>query len=306
MKVIVPNELSLVECSVKESKENDGEAWDISKTYTAGVLVNQDNTVYQSLDNNNTGNSPGETYSGTDAKWKKIGATTPYKMFDAFIETQTVAPAGEPLTFTVPFNRATAFAMFNLEGEAVHIVITDDDAEEPYYDETFELIKDINRMSAFEYFYDYIEGTDTIIRTNLSMPIVGTMSVEITSSSETHQVKVGQVIVGRDRYIGDTKYDAEIGISDYSRKTTDEFGVTSLVRRSFAKRATLPLYLHPDELDAVAGILQSIRAIPCVFECDNSDNGYAALMYYGWLEDWRLVIAGPNETELNLEIQGMI
>ena len=114
------------------------------------------------------------------------------------------------------------------------------------------------------------------------------------------------MVVGAARHLGATLYDAEVGMTDYSRKDVDDFGVATLVRRSFASTTSLPLYLHPDRMDFVARVLQSIRATPCVWIGDNQDDGHQSLTVYGWLEDWRMVCAGPNETQLSLEIQGLI
>ena len=306
MKIIVPNELTLTQCSVTETNAVDGVLWNASTTYSQGTKVRYNHVTYTSLVNSNTGNVPANTYSGIVAKWEKNGATMPYRMLDAYVDTQTVAAVGESLTFTVPFNRASAFALLNMEGTSAHVVITDTLNDEVLYDKEFVLLSDIRRWSFFDYCYEPLVGVNLFIRTGLPLAITGTMSVEITNGAGSALAKVGHVVVGRDRYVGMTKYDAEVGIVDYSRKTTDEFGVTTLVRRSFAKTASLPVYLHPDESDGVTQILQEIRAMPCIFQGDNQDEGYKVLTVFGWLEDWRHVYAGPNEVELKLDIQGLI
>ena len=306
MKIIVPNELTLTQCSVSETDAEDGEVWSATKTYAKDDKVRYEHNIYLSLAASNKNNKPSENWSGENAKWGKYGATTPYKMLDDYVETQTEAPAGQKLTFTVPFNRATAFALLNLEGAAARVVITDTDENEVLFDEEFSLLNDISHLSLFEYYFEPLVYTDVFIRTDLPMPLNGTMRVELDPGDESMVAKVGHVVVGRDRYIGMTKYDAEVGITDYSRKIVDEFGKTTLIRRSFAKTASLPIYLHPDNSDGVTRVLQDIRSRPCVFEGDNRDEGYKALTVYGWLEDWRHVYAAPNEIELNLDIQGLI
>ena len=308
MKVIVPNKLTLNQCSVAETDAVDGVAWSSSTTYSKGAMVRYNHVSYKSLDDGNSGNNPANTWSGEEAKWQKIGATMPYRMLDEYVETQTEAPAGAPLTFTVPFNRATSFALLNLQGANARVVITDtdEDPDEILLDEEFSLLTDIGQLSLFDYYFEPLSSLESFIRTEMPLALTGTLHVELYPGDDTIQAKIGHVIVGRARYLGMTKYDAEVGITDYSRKTTDEFGVTTLVRRSFAKTASLPLYLHPDSSDSVTKVLQDIRATPCVFQGDNMDSGYAALTMYGWLEDWRHVFAGPNEVELNLDIQGLI
>ena len=125
-------------------------------------------------------------------------------------------------------------------------------------------------------------------------------------NSEAQPPAIGHVVVGVSHYIGDTKPDAETKVTDYSRKIVDDFGVATLVKRPFARRISLPIYLHPDQSDYVADILTSLRAKPCVWVGDNRDEGYTALTVYGWIEDWRSVYSGPYEQQLALDIQGLI
>ena len=306
MKIIVPHKLTLTQCSIAESDEDDGAVWEEGKSYAKGDKVRYEHAIYLSLAASNKGNKPSETWSGENAKWGKYGATGPYKMLDDYVETQTEAPKGEKLTFTVPFNRATAFALLNMEGASAHVTVTDTDDDEVLFDEEFSLIEDISHLSLFEYYFEPLVCVDVFTRTSLPFAINGTLMVELDPGDETLQAKIGHVVVGRDRYIGMTKYEAEVGTTDYSRKVVDEFGSTTLVRRSFAKTASLPIYLHPDQSNGVTRILQDIRATPCVFLGDNMDEGYRALMIFGWLEDWRHVFSAPNEVELSMEIQGLI
>lgn len=304
MKVIKPNALELLECSVAESDDVDGVAWGETSTYSQGQKVRYEHVSYESLADSNKGNKPSETWSGTDAKWKKIGATMPWRMLDDFVETQTEGEEGQPLTFTVPFSRATAFALLNIEGATVHVTVVDDD-EGVFFERTYQVVKDIGDFSLYAYNFDEIEAIDALLATDIPMPISGTLAVEIDPGSGA-TASVGHVIVGRARDIGKTKYDAEVGITDYSKKSIDDFGVTSFVKRSYAKVASFELYLHPTQSDFVASVLQELRATPALWIGDNTDTGYTALTIFGWIEDWRSVYTGPNEQQLSVDIQGLI
>lgn len=303
-KVIKPNALELLECSIAENDNVDGVAWNASTSYSQGQKVRYEHVSYESLADSNKGNTPSETWSGTEAKWKKISATMPWRMLDDFVETQTIGFEGQKLSFKVPFCRATAFALLNLTGAVVSITVTDDD-EGTFFEHTYQISKDIDDLSLFYYNFDEIQAVDTILATQIPMPISGTLAVEI-DPGQGFTASVGHVIVGRDRSIGATLYDAEVGITDYSRKSTDEFGATSFVRRSYAKRANLELYVHPAQSDFVAQVLQDLRATPAVWIGDNTDSGYTSLTIFGWVEDWRSVYSGPNEQQLSVDVQGLI
>lgn len=306
MKVIVPNkDLKLLNSSIEETDAADGTAWDASATYAAGAKVRHEHIRYESLADNNKGNNPAETYSGTNAKWKPLGATMPYLMLDEYVETQTVGKEGQVLSFTVPFNRATAFALLNVEGYTARVTVSDDEDGEEYYASEYFLIRDISAFSLWEYNYTPIESRINLVVTDIPMPITGTMQVEI-DPGEGSIARLGLVVVGLQQMLGKTQYGAEVGITDYSFKQVNDFGVATLVRRSYADTMSLPLYLHPNRMDYVGRILKDIRTTPCVFVGDNRDEGHQSLTVYGWVEDWRSVYSGPNEQALTLEIQGLI
>lgn len=331
MKVIVPHDIELLSCSVSETDAADGVVWSASATYAKDSKVRHNHVSYTSLIDGNKGNDPSKTWSGTDAKWKKLEATNPYRMLDEYVETQTKGVAGQNLTFCVKYDRADAFALLNLDGLSLRARVYDLDYSETemvwptewdFYEDitqislweyiyrpledAWRLVRDISAFSLYEYNYSPIVGFDKFTRSGTSMPLNGKLCVEIKSSGAGHIPAVGHVVVGRMYEIGWTLYDAELGFLDYSRKNTDEFGRTSLVRRSFANTMSLPIYLHPNQSDAVRQILSTLRGTPTFWIGDNVDDGFAALSIYGWLEDYRMVYAGPNEMQLSLEIQGLI
>ena len=306
-KVIEPSTLTLTACSIAESNAVDGATWSSTTTYAKDAVVRYNHVRYQSLAANNVGKDPSvETNnSGTDAKWRKLGATGPYKMLDDFVETQTVGTEGTPLTFTVPFDHANSFALLNLSADTVTVKITDGvGGDGVLFEETIEMVADIGSYSLYDYCFSRIKNTTDIIRSGIVYGVGGTLEVTVVAGTQTPAV--GHVVVGVAHTIGLTKFDAESRLTDYSKKTVDDFGVATLVRRSFAKRISLPIYLHPDQSDYVAGILTSLRARPCVWIGDYRDAGFNALTVYGWIEDWRSVYSGPNEQQLSVDIQGLI
>ena len=303
-RVIEPNALTLTVCSIAESDAVDGTVWASGTTYAADAKVRHNHVRYQSLSAGNVGKDPSveANNSGTSAVWRKLGATGPYMMLDDFVETQTV---GTPLTFTVPFDHANSFALLNLSADTVTVKITDGTGGDGVlFEETVEMVSDLGSYSLYDYCFSRIKNTTDIIRSDIVYGVGGTL--EVTVVAATQPPSVGHVVVGVAHTIGLTKFDAESRLTDYSKKTVDDFGVATLVPRSFAKRTSLPIYLHPDQSDYVAGIFTSLRAKPCVWVGDNRDIGYNALTVYGWIEDWRSVYSGPNEQQISVDIQGLI
>lgn len=328
MKIVIPNKLDLLACSVSETDSVDGAVWNAATTYSKGVKVRYNHVKYESIEDNNKGNQPDKTWSGIEARWKKVEATLPWMMLDDFVETQTKGPVGQKLTFTVPFVHADCFAMLNLNGITARITLIDQDADpsilhdisdfslyeynysplvtsDILHDREYSLMEDIFHHSLFEYNYFPIQKRSDLVVTGLPSPARGLLKVEI-ETLDTESAAVGHIIVGRAQNPGWTEYGAEIGLTDYSRKIVDEFGVTTLVRRSFASHGSFPVYLHPNQMDYVARMLQSVRGTPCLWLGDNDEPGHQCLNIYGWMEDFRMVCEGPNNIDLSIEVQGLI
>lgn len=306
MKVVPPASLTLIESSVSESDAVDSPLWSASTTYAAGDRVRRDHVRYESLISGNVGKDPAKTsLGGLSDAWRTLGATNPYAMLDDFVDTQTeaTAPEGEvSLSFAVPFTRCTAFALLNVDAARAEIVITDED-NVPQVNMTFGLVEDIGSLSPFDYLFAEVDSRRSVIVTGLPLYLPGTLRVTLYA---TERAGIGHVVCGRELDIGWTKWGAGVGETDYSRKSTNDFGVTTLIKRPSAATESLDLYLHPDRADAVKRILTSLRATPALWIADNFGEGTEALTVYGWREDFRLVYAGPNEMQFKLEIQGLI
>lgn len=331
MKVIVPQKPNFISSSVTETDADDGVVWDSATSYAKDTKVRHEHVSYTSLIANNKNNDPSKTWSGDDAKWKKIEATNQYRMFDEYAETQTRSKVGEHLTFCVSFDRCDAFALFNLTGFDLRAYVYDLEGDptthvwpsdwdfwqdissislfEYIYDpieSAWKLVRDISKLSLYEYNYSPIMGVDRTVHTGIPIQIEGKLCIDIDPGDKSLYAGLGALVIGREYWLGWAEYDAELGFTDYSRKSTDEFGRTTLVRRVSSNTMSLPLYLHPDQADYTKNVLDEVRGIPSAWVGDNEDRGFKALTLYGWLEDYRMVYAGPNEMKLTLEIQGLI
>src|SRR3546814_10310239 len=71
----------------------------------------------------------------------------------------------------------------------------------------------------------------------LDLPgVSGDVTVTLTGAGA---VSVGTLIIGRIAAMGLTEDTPSVGITDFSRKETDEFGLTVPVERAWAKRMTV-------------------------------------------------------------------
>ncbi|WP_294623747.1 hypothetical protein [uncultured Bilophila sp.] len=298
MKVIEPQAIRLLSSSVPE---NDAPAWSAGTAYQIGDSVVHDHKVYKAV-GASTGRQPDQNCEGTDAAWRLIGPTNQYAMLDQYVSTQTVAPTDvETLTFTVSFNRCTAFALLNFKATGIRAVVKDGDGL-VMYDRTVNTLKDVDGY--WDYYFRPLERVVDQAVTEIPVSPVATLEVTLTQKGGP---ALGHVVVGQAWPLGLTLYNTQCSIRDYSRKDTDEFGNTRLVKRANAKRTSIPLYLHPSRLDTVRELLARLHGLPALWLGDDNEGvgSYQALTVWGWLEDWRATFAGPNEISMNIDVQGL-
>ena len=174
MKVIEPQAVRLLSSSVPE---DDAPAWATEAAYGVGDSVVYGHEVYKAV-GASTGKQPDLHCEGTDAVWRLMGPTNRYAMLDQYVSTQTVAPAdAETLTFTVSFNRCTAFALLNFKATSIRAVVKDGDGL-VMYDNTVNTLKDVDGY--WEYYFRPLERVVDQAVTNIPLSPVATLEVTLT------------------------------------------------------------------------------------------------------------------------------
>lgn len=107
----------------------------------------------------------------------------------------------------------------------------------------------------------------------------------------------GQVIE-----LGTTETAPTIGIIDFSRRVTDDFGVTTVVPRDFARRMSVRVALPTDTVDATQRRLADLRATPARWEADER---FASLNFQGFYKDFELDLAVPPTSFCTLTVEGL-
>lgn len=102
--------------------------------------------------------------------------------------------------------------------------------------------------------------------------------------------------------LGTTETAATIGITDYSRRETDAFGVTTVVERGFSRRMSVKLGVPFEEADALQRQLAELRATPALWVADDR---YDSLSIRGFYKDFSLDLAVPPLSYCTLTVEGL-
>jgi hypothetical protein len=103
--------------------------------------------------------------------------------------------------------------------------------------------------------------------------------------------------------LGTTETTPTIGITDYSRRVTDDFGVTTVVERGFARRMSVRLAVPFEDVDAIQRRLAALRAQSALWVADER---YGSLKIRGFYKDFSLDLAVPPLSYCTLTIEGLV
>jgi len=102
--------------------------------------------------------------------------------------------------------------------------------------------------------------------------------------------------------LGTVQTTPTVGITDYSRRVTDDFGVTTVVERGFARRMSVKLALPFDDVDRVQQSLAALRATPAQWVADDR---FDWLNFEGFYKDFELDLALPPLSYCTLTVEGL-
>lgn len=157
----------------------------------------------------------------------------------------------------------------------------------------------------YEYFFEpYDVFTDFIFGPLPPYPSA-TVKLTFTPTAAGSTIHCGAAIYGNTVEIGTVEHGATAGITDYSRKETDEYGITTLVERGFSKHTSYNMQISNQQLRRVFSTLAVLRATPAVWVASD-DYKFTPLTAFGYPRDWGINVQYADYSSVSLEIEGML
>lgn len=296
MKVLAPITVTpsmLVSSSIAEA---DYSAWSSGTTYALAARVIYSHRIYESLQNSNLNKTPDAAASLT--WWLDVGPTNRWAMFDSVVD--TTSDDTSPIVVVVqPGAVVNGVALVAAVGDSSRVRMLD--GATVVYDQTMSL--DSTPIADWDdYFFAEQVLAGELVFSDLPRYLSATVEVTLTGSSS---VSVGVVAIGTLHELGDAGRGARAGITDYSRKETDDFGTTSLVQRSYAKRSDQTLLVARGDTRRLQSLLAGLRATPCVWIGTEDTDVFAPLVIFGWFKDFQIVYEYAYHALCSLEIEGL-
>lgn len=303
LQILVPIAIGDAQLVSSTVPENDHPAWSLIAEYAAGDRVIRPllHKVFERL-------VPGTTTTPPESdpmNWIEVGATNRWAMFDGKVGSATAAeaPATASLSVTVrPAATVRAIALLDVNADTVSIAISTQAGQVLYSRVLPPAFAAAPCDNWFDYYFQPFEQRRLVVLTGLPPHPSADVTITLTGRS---RVSIGAAMLGPVHQFGDTAYGAGFGVTDYSRITTDAFGVTSIAVRDIADRMTLPVQFPTAISAALKYRLKQLRATPVVVIGSELEM-YQALVTYGLIKDWYVTLPGPALSTANIEIQGLV
>lgn len=282
--------------------ETDYSAWSSGTTYAAGarVILTSTHRVYESLQASNLNKNPVTETTW----WVEVSPTNRWKVFDLSNQSQTVYPGNSPpnITYEVTLGQSVGvIGILNLTGASMVSVTVDDPVYGIVYDQEY----DISQVPLQPTWWHWFFGTRSAASNQViiqDIPAYPNASITVSITGTT-SLAVGVIMFGQaNQFSLGMKYGARLGIQDYSRKETNDFGDIVFVERAFAKRATYEIFLDNSEVDQLQSYLSSVRAKPVLWI---GSNEFEATTIFGFYKNFDILLSYTDHAECSLEIEGL-
>lgn len=269
-------------------------AYNPATGYLTGARVT-DTASHKNYESANVGTNTGHALTDT-AWWLDLGPSNRWAMFDQKVGTLTTRPSSVSVSLAIT-GRADTVSLFNVDASSVNITVMDGVTE--VYNVDYSMVSENGVIDWFEYYFEPVVRNTELAVTDL--PNVQNPTIIITAI-DGDDVSIGNCVVGLSTELGGTFYGASVGITDYSRKTSDDFGNFFITQRGFSRNGRFTVMVDKPNVDFVYNLLSQYRASPVVIL---GAEGYTSTFIYGLLKDWRIEISYPYQSVLSIEIEGL-
>lgn len=296
MRILAPLPVSDANLIASNVPEGDHPDWVSGAAYTAGDRVVYLDMIYEAL----TTHSGVTTTPDLDTvNWVQVGRINRYAAFDALLERATNNP--DTITYEIQGSGIiTSVFFFRLVADTVRVEI-EDATDGVVYDQTLDLLDDTLITDWYAYFYEPLEQETRAVFDGLPNYPDATLRITVDNTGST--AEVGEIAFGRLRDLGVSLLGTSLGIIDYSRKDRDQFGNIDITERGFSDRVSYDVRVDNRGANRVKRLLTERRNLPTVYV---GDVARPETISYGFYRDWNEVLFDFIQTDLSIEIEGLV
>lgn len=235
------------------------------------------------------------------ARWKYIGKTNKYALFDSYRNTPTTKSLSMSVEVT-PGKRFNAAAVMGAVGEILRLVMTV--GATTVWDSGNIDLRLRKTARWYEYFFGPFSFTGSKIFFNL--PPYSGAKLTMTISRTAGDVSCGVLAVGNEVYIGKMLSQARSEALNFSTIERDLDGQAVVTPRPTKPATTQTLVADASSIESVRSLRSLGNAVPIIFSGldDHDSNPYfEALLIQGVYTEFTIGLPNMNRFETSLSVQ---
>lgn len=300
MKAINPVAIATGMLAASSVPETDYAEWSATATYAQGQRCIRAalHRVFESVVAGNINHDPATRLDNSN--WIDVGPTNRWAMFDQVVGTYTVGTGS--IGVTLAPGAVGSLAVLDTTAETVRVQMSVNGAG--VYDRTQATNKSGGVIADwYTYFTAPIGKVMTL--TFLDLPLYGTAQITVTlaGADPNGPVNVGTLLVGSAIDLGLLEAEPTVSILDFSQKSTDAYGVVSVVKRAASKQMQVKSCIDTSAVDGIQRNIAALRAQPVLWL---AEDGYDALAIYGFYKDFSINLATTTISYVSLTVEGLI
>lgn len=301
MKIVRP--VTVTDAVLTSSTVTEPETlWNSGTTYGAGAAVYRviDN-VHQrflSLQAGNLNKIP--EAASSSAWWQATGATNRWACFDATFGSITTRADSIGMVLTLPASeRATTLYLGAVSASTVRVQVSDPLAG-AVYDVTRSLVDPLGVTDWWLYFMEPVTRVDELLVADLPPGAGSILTLTLTDTGAT--VELGNLVLGVAQALGVTRWEANLGIRDYSVKAEDDFGNQFIQERAFRKTTGFNVIVDNRLIESVRGTLNASRASLRLYI---GDENYPSTVILGFFRNYALTLGPGGRSFMSIDLESI-
>lgn len=231
--------------------------------------------------------------------WMPLGRSGRWALFDDSVQTATQG-AGT-LSFTIaPQRRVSALVLMGIIGQSVTITVRDGAAGPVLFTETRTLMSSAGTY--YSWFFDAaVQVSDS---SWFGLPSSAGAHIDISIEPVGSVAACGLCKVGREQYIGDAQFGAELGTEQRGKDFIDRQGNPVTSDRGFSRSLTCTLLIPLADFNRVNRLFEAQVQLAAVWVVAPGLGEYDSAITHGRYQRAVRVMDGPTHVTISLEIAG--
>lgn len=277
--------------------EDDDPEYSTDESYLVGDIARLAHRRYQALQPSKNVWPP----DALDVYWLDLGPTNKWAWSDVAIKTQTVWRDGPLVQVFRPGRRVDELAFLNTVGARLTVEVMDAALTAVKSSQSLALKGGMRRPSWWEFFYAPRAAADNGLMLGLAASSADALRVTIEPLDG--EVRLGLLVMGRLRRIGDPLFGTRLGIIDFSVQERDDWGNAVLLKRDYADFMEQDFLIETDRVAQERRFLAELRVTPALWV---SAPWSRATYLWGWFEEFSMTIPRWNVSTATISLRGMV